>query len=189
MTRDRPFERSNNGRVPTNNNLLDRLGIDRSTQKDIAQLGLVIGAAAVGKEILDSISEPEQPHRVFISHSWRHPDQFNELIEILNDAGIEWHDYSVSKDQPLDAQLPNHLRKKLRDQIRPTSVVIVLAGMYAARSDWIKEEVDIANDMGKQIIGVRPSGNERTPRIVRDNAVEVVEMDSWAIQDAIDNYS
>lgn len=95
----------------------------------------------------------------------------------------------MSSDEPLDAQLPNHLRKRFRDQIRSTSVVLVLAGMYVAHSQSIQDEIEIASEMGKPIIGVIPPENERIPTVVKENATELVAADGSAILDAIERHS
>lgn len=163
--------------------------------KGLATRGLgVLGAAAIGKAIGGSQSstapDPKQAHRVFISHSWTYEDHFKEMKELLDDAyGFEFFDHSVSSDNPIDAQLPNHLRKKIRDQMRSTSVVLVLAGMYVAHSDWIQEEIKMANGMGKPIIGAIPAENDRVPAVVQKYATETVEADGTAILDAIERHA
>ncbi|SEV94672.1 TIR domain-containing protein [Natrinema salifodinae] len=163
--------------------------------KGLAALGLgVLGAAAIGKAIGGSQNstapDPKQAHRVFISHSWTYENHFTEVKEFLDDAyGFEYFDHSVSSDNPIDAQLPNHLRKKIRDQMRSTSVVLVLAGMYVAHSDWIQEEIEMANEMEKPMIGVIPAENDRVPALVQEHATELVEADGTAILNAIEQHA
>ena len=163
--------------------------------KGLAALGLgALGAVAIGKALKGSqqstVPDPKQAHRVFISHSWTYEDHYQEVKGLLDDAyGFEYFDHSVSSDDPIDAQLPNHLRKKIRDQIQSTSVVLVLAGMYVAYSDWIQEEIEIANEMEKPIIGVIPPENDRMAAVVKENAVELVEADGTEILDAIERHT
>jgi hypothetical protein len=163
--------------------------------KGLAAVGLgVLGAAAIGKAIGGSQSQsapdPKQAHRVFISHSWRYEDHYEEVKSLLHNAyGFEYFDHSVSSDEPIDAQLPNHLRSKLCDQMRSTSVVLVLAGMYVAHSDWIQEEIEMAADMEKPIIGVIPDGNDQVPNIVEEHATELVEADGRQVLDAIERHA
>jgi len=103
--------------------------------------------------------------------------------------GFEYFDHSVSSEDPIDARLPNHLRKKIRDQMRSTSVVLVLGGMYVSYSDWIQEEIEMANEMEKPIIGVKPPKNDRVPKMLQEHAAEIVEADGTEILDAINQYS
>jgi len=166
-----------------------------NTLKRAAAIGLgALGVAAIGKALGGSQSsrapDPKQAHRVFISHSWRYEDHYEEVKQLLDDAyGFEYFDHSVSSDEPLDAQLPNHLRKKFGDQIRSTSVVLVLAGMYVAHSEAIQDEIEIATQMGKPIVGVIPQGNKQVPRLVKENAAELVEADGNEILNAIERHT
>jgi len=163
--------------------------------KGLAALGLgALGAVAIGEALKSSqqstLPDPKQAHRVFISHSWTYEDHYQEVKGLLDDAyGFEYFNHSISSDDPIDAQLPNHLRKEIRDQIQSTSVVLVLAGMYVAYSDWIQEEIEIANEMGKPIIGVLPAENDRVPTIVRAKATELVYADGTKILDAIERHA
>lgn len=163
--------------------------------KQLAALGLgILGAAAIGKTIEGSqsapASDPKQSHRVFISHSWKYNDHFEEVKRLLDNAyGFKYFDHSVSSDNPIDAQLPSHLQKKIRDQIQSTSVVLVLSGMYVAHSDWIQEEIKIASEMEKPIIGVVPRKNDRVPIVVQEQATELVEADGPEILDAVKRHA
>lgn len=162
--------------------------------KGLAGLGLIAGAAAIGKALSGSQSsttpDPRHAHRVFISHSWAYEDHFQEVKSLLDNApGFEYFDHSVSSDDPIDAQLPNHLRKKIRDQMQSTSVVLVLAGMYVAHSDWIQEEIEMAVEMEKPIIGVIPTENERVPGLVQEHAIELVAADGHEILEAIERHA
>ena len=177
---------------------------DYTTQSEQTSTGKKLGGATIGLGLLgvailgkalrstdsDSSPDPQEAHRVFISHSWRYESHFEEVTGLLDDArGFEYFDHSVSSDSPLDAQLPNHLRSKLRDQIRSTSVVLVLSGMYVAHSDWIQEELEMAKEMNKPIIGVIPSENERVPSTVQSHATELVDADGGEILDAIEQHA
>jgi hypothetical protein len=73
-------------------------------------------------------------------------------------------------------------------QINPAQGIIILAGMYAAHSDWIQYEINEAVRLGKTIIGVRPWGQERVPTIVSDNADVMVSWNSTSIIKAVREY-
>ncbi|MBR2683461.1 MAG: TIR domain-containing protein [Atopobiaceae bacterium] len=132
----------------------------------------------------------QKTYRLFISHAWRHHDDYDRLINLLkNSPYFMWQNYSRPKDRPLVN--PNHpsshayLSAKLADQIRPVHCVVVLAGIYATYSEWIQEEIDIARRMGKPIIGVRPWGSMHISNPVRDAAAEVVGWQTGSIIEAI----
>jgi len=64
-------------------------------------------------------------------------------------------------------------------------VVLILAGMYAAHSDWIQFEIEFSQLLSKPIIGVRPWGAERVPQAVQDAAAEIVGWNTDSIVSAI----
>lgn len=77
------------------------------------------------------------------------------------------------------------LEEELRQQIRPVQCVVVLAGMYAAHSDWIQFEIDYAKSLGKPILGIVPWGAERTPTSVTLAANKMVGWNTATIVSGI----
>lgn len=77
------------------------------------------------------------------------------------------------------------LKEEIRGQIRPVQCVIVLAGMYAAHSDWIQFEIDFAQFLQKPILGIVPWGAERTPLSVTKAADKMVYWNSASIVQGI----
>lgn len=125
-------------------------------------------------------------YNLFISHAWDYHDEYYRLVEMLNSAPrFQWHNHSVPKHDPLGATTDAGLKRALHDQIRGTHIVIILAGMYAHYREWIQHEIDIAQGMGKPILGVRPWGQERAPQAVQDVAAEMVGWNSDSIVAAI----
>jgi len=126
--------------------------------------------------LTQSVSQKEEmlmpqlyPYRIFISHAWDYNEEYYKIEKMLNEyPNFDFRNYSVPKHDPLDTSA--QLTKKLLDQMNPTQVVIVLAGMYAAHSDWTQFEIDEAKRLKKPIIGVRPWGQERIPQAVQDAA-------------------
>jgi len=131
---------------------------------------------------------------VFISHAWRYSVDYNHLVELIQAAPyFRWRNYSVPRHDP--ATDPNSetgrttLARELDQQIRPVNCVVVIAGMYVAHRYWIQKEIEIAQRYGKPIIGVVPRGQERTPTVVQDAAVEMVGWTTASIVDAIRRHS
>lgn len=125
-------------------------------------------------------------YHIFISHAWLYNEPYNTLVKwINNDTDIQWANYSVPIENPIDTNKKRELKQKLTNKIALSNVVIILAGMYAAYSEWIDYEIDEAVRMGKYIIGVRPWGQERIPKKVQDNATIMVGWNSKSVTDAI----
>lgn len=122
-------------------------------------------------------------YKLFIGHSWSHNDDYYRLVDYLNDTpNFDWQNLSVPEHDPIsDADI----RRQLRKQIKPASVVLILAGMYASHSEAIQLEIDIAQNNVKPIVGIRPWGNERTPRAVKRAAKEMVGWNTSSIVKAV----
>ena len=129
-------------------------------------------------------------YNIFVSHSWTYSDEYTRFINLLeNRQYFEFRNYSVPGEKELDTSTDGELRGALLDQIRPTHIVIILAGMYANYSKWIKIEMDIASEMGKPMIGIRPHGGQRVPDEVSSRVREVVYWNTESIVEAIRKYA
>lgn len=127
-------------------------------------------------------------YSVFICHDWEYSEDYYRICEFLNDVpNFLWNNLSVPEHDPLDTN--EMLQKNLRDQIRPADVMLVLAGMYSARSGWMDWEMEFARRIGKSIIGVKPWGNVQLPVLVQQNADEIVGWNTGSIVSAIRRYS
>jgi hypothetical protein len=109
------------------------------------------------------------PYRLFISHAWAYNDDYYTLERMLRDfPNFDFRNNSVPKHDPLDTWA--RLKSRLLDQMNPTQVVLIIAGMYAAHSEWIQFEINEAKRLEKPIIGIRPWAAERIPQAVQDGA-------------------
>ena len=114
---------------------------------------------------------PLRTYNVFISHAWSHSEEYYRLEEMLDKApNFQWKNYSVPAHDGFGKMSQKALEDQLLEQIRPTSVVLILAGMYINNSDWIQKEIDMAAELGKPIIGIKPWGNEFVPKIVKESS-------------------
>ena len=71
-------------------------------------------------------------YHLFISHSWTHNDQFNKLVNLLDQAkNFSYHNHSIPKNDPVHDSTDKQLSKAIHNKIQPCGIVIVLAGVYA----------------------------------------------------------
>ncbi|MFD1566989.1 TIR domain-containing protein [Halolamina litorea] len=126
-------------------------------------------------------------YRLFISHSWDYSQEYERMEELLDDANyFEYRNYSVPEEDAIDANSVEELKEEIREgQIKPSSVVVVLAGLYSSYSDWIGREVRIAEEENKPIIGVEPWGSDNTSDYVERHADEMVGWNTDSIVSAI----
>ena len=129
-------------------------------------------------------------YHIFISHSWTYSNKYEGLISLLDkDVTFLYKDYSVPKDDPIhNAGTDQELYTAIKAQISKASAVIILAGVYATYSKWIRKEIEIARKgfiYPKPIIAVEYWGSEKTSAIVKENADKIVKWNSAAIIEAI----
>ncbi|MBL7837875.1 MAG: TIR domain-containing protein [Bacteroidetes bacterium] len=131
---------------------------------------------------------------LFLSHAWRHNDDYYRLVEMLELAPLfNWRNYSVPKYDPLIN--PNtvigksKLTELLDRQVKPVNCVLFLGGMYGAHSEWILKEIKIAQDYKKPIIGIYPWGQKNMPLAIQKAANELVGWNTSTIVSAIRRYS
>lgn len=127
-------------------------------------------------------------YNLFISHSWAYSDAYEKLIGLLDSKGgyFPYKNYSVPQDDPIH-NAPNQaaLRAAIEQQIKPASVVLILAGVYATYSKWINIEIEIAAQLGKPIVAIEPWGSEKTSKVVKDAADKIVKWQTDSIVNAI----
>ena len=123
-------------------------------------------------------------YSVFTCHDWEYSDDYHRVCDFLHDApNFRWKDLSVPEHDPLANG--ETLKYELRNQIRPADVMLVLAGMYTARSEWMDWEMAFARRIGKPIVGIAPWGSRIIPRAVQDNATEIIGWRQASMVDAI----
>ncbi|HVD96949.1 MAG TPA: TIR domain-containing protein [Cytophagaceae bacterium] len=130
---------------------------------------------------------------LFISHAWSYNDDYNRLEGMLKEVPyFKWRNYSLTEDNaPVDDTEHNRtqLKELLNNQIKPVNIVLILGGMYAAYSEWIMEEIKIAQQFRKPIIGIYPWGHEKMPLVIQESAAELVGWNSSSIIGAIRKYA
>ena len=125
-------------------------------------------------------------YRLFISHAWSYSERYQRAINFINAApNFSWTNFSVPIDRKFEQMSRPALEEELRQQIRPVQCVVVLAGMYAAHSDWIQFEIDFAKSLNKPILGIIPWGAERTPLSVQLAANKMVGWNAASIVSGI----
>lgn len=122
-------------------------------------------------------------YKIFISHAWDHSADYWRVVQFLNDApSFRWHNLSVPGHDPARGA---NLDYELRNQMRPADVFLIIAGMYAAHSDWIDFELSFARRIGRPVIGIMKWGSERVPEAIQRAAAIVVGWTGSSIVGAI----
>lgn len=131
----------------------------------------------------------DKTYNLFISHSWSYSDSYEKLINLLNAGDISYKNYSVPKDDPIHTNgTDKQLYDAIKNKISASSVVLILAGVYASYSKWIDKEIEISTSgfiYRKPIIAIEPWGSEKTSLKVKNNADQIVKWQTSSIIKAI----
>ncbi|MFN0214755.1 MAG: TIR domain-containing protein [Saprospiraceae bacterium] len=127
---------------------------------------------------------------LFISHSWAYSDAYEKLVALLDDAPYFYYrNYSVPQNDPIhNAKNDSQLYDAIKAQIAPSSVVVILAGVYSSYSKWIDKEIYIAKNEfynPKPIIAIEPWASEKTSVLVKNSADKIVKWQTSSIIEAI----
>ena len=102
---------------------------------------------------------------------------------------FSYSDYSVPKHDPLHTNGTYlQLYKAIKNRVSLSSVVLILAGVYASYSKWIDKEIYIAKNefnFQKPIVAILPRGSERTSVTVKEAADGIVRWNTESIVRAI----
>ena len=125
-------------------------------------------------------------YSVFISHSWGHVDDLEKLRNLLEERGYFHVKFNeVSPYEPINSENSAYIKRRLKEKISNSDIVLGIAGIYASHSDWMEWELDTALEENVPIVGVIPRGQERISKSVTDRSVENVRWNTESIVDAI----
>lgn len=129
-------------------------------------------------------------YNLFISHAWDYNSDYYSLEKKLKDTPyFSFKNYSVPQHDALETKTNKELEEALYRQISPTSVVLIIAGMYCNYRKWIQKEIEIAKRYGKPIIVIKPWGAEKMPMELKTSDFIQVNWQTSSIIEAIKKYS
>jgi hypothetical protein len=116
---------------------------------------------------------------------------YNIFISQLKDDGEEYDRFIGKLEASHDFEWKNHSitdktgNEQLKEQMQDVDVVIILSGMYSKNKKLIEEEIDLAQNLKKPIVIIRPYGMENVPGRIEDAASEVVGWNTSCIVDSV----
>jgi hypothetical protein len=123
------------------------------------------------------LEEESETYNIFISQLKDDAEEYDRFIEKLEASHeFQWKNHST----------PNKTDKEqLKQQIKDVDVVIILSGMYSKNKILIEQEIDLAQNLEKPIVIIRPYGMENVPGRIEDAASEVVGWNTSCIVDSV----
>lgn len=129
-------------------------------------------------------------YSLFISHSWDHDDTLQSLKNLLNGRGYFSAVYmQVEKDCPINSEKAAVVKANITKRLQESDVLLAIAGVFASHSEWMQWEMNKAKELGLNVIGVIPRGQEHISKEVCNRSVKDVRWNADSIVEAIREYS
>lgn len=129
-------------------------------------------------------------YKLFISHRWEYDNLLQNLKDLLNERGyFSAEYYQFEKNCPCYSEKASVIKANITKRLKETDVVLAIAGVSASYSEWMQWEMDKALELGLNIVGVIPRGNERISQEVYKRSVEDVRWNTESVVNAIKKYS
>ena len=129
-------------------------------------------------------------YKLFISHSWEYDNLLQNLKDLLNERGyFSAEYYQFEKNCPCNSEKASVIKANITKRLKETDVVLAIAGVSASYSEWMQWEMDKALELGLNIVGVIPRGNERISQEVYKRSVEDVRWNTESVVNAIRKHS
>ena len=129
-------------------------------------------------------------YKIFISHCWDYDDVLQNLKNLLDSRGYFPAEYTqVEKTHPINSEYAPAIKAQITKRLEDSDIVLAIAGVYASYSDWMQWEMDKAKELGLNIVGVIPRGQERISTQVYSRSRVDVRWNTESIVDAIRQYA
>lgn len=131
--------------------------------------------------------DKSKKYPLFISHCWDYKDTYYTVESWIDDSDINWKNMSIPAHDPKDTRSDRALEQAIDNNIKNSSLFIIIAGMYVSQDNrtWINKEIDIAQKYGKPLLAIKPWGNQRTPTKIQEVADKLVNWRSSSVIDGI----
>lgn len=129
-------------------------------------------------------------YSLFIGHSWIYDNVLQNLKNLLDNRGYFFAEYTqIEKSYPINSDGVSVIKANITKRLKESDVVLAIAGIFASNSDWMQREMDKARELGLNVIGVIPRGQEHISKQVYDRSIIDVRWNADSIVDAIRKYS
>ncbi len=116
-------------------------------------------------------------YKLFVIHLNDNDDEYKLFISKLDASyDFEWKDYAVNIES---------IHIKLIEQMKLADIIIILSGLYIKNKRLLQKQIDVAVELEKSIVVIRPYGMENVPSNLEDIATEVVGWNTPCIVDSI----
>jgi hypothetical protein len=117
-------------------------------------------------------------------------DDLIRLRTLLKSRGYFHVEFEESTPiEPINSDDNYYVRKRLREKIKNSDIVLGIAGVYATHSEWIRWEMQTALENEIPIVGVIPRGQLKISTVVEAYSINTVCWNTESIVEAIRKYA
>lgn len=129
-------------------------------------------------------------YKIFVSHCWNYDNDLQNLKNLLNSRGYFSAEYKqAERSNPINSSNAPVIKANITKKLEDSDIVLGIAGMYASYSEWMPWELDKAIELGLNVIGVIPRGQERISQVVSSRSIVDVHWNTESLVKAIREYS
>jgi hypothetical protein len=131
------------------------------------------------------MSTPNNPIRLFVTHSWVENDDYTRIFEYLEASGTFYYQNTSQPHakRPIDKESQ---REDLRRQIAPCEVVVVVPGVYFAEPELVLFQMTFAKAADRPVVAMENFGSGAPlPKAILDMADEVSAWNERSVIDAL----
>jgi hypothetical protein len=117
------------------------------------------------------------PRRVFLSYQHRDHGRAKGFDLMHRSPHVEAAASVRHLLSPVDSKDPANIGRKIREQLKFTSVTTVLVGRDTHKSDWVRKEIEwsLAKDQPNGLLAIRIDPDARLPQALVDYGAEVLD--------------
>jgi hypothetical protein len=75
---------------------------------------------------------------------------------------------------PVDSENDDYIARKIREQLKGTSVTVVLIGEETAESSWVEKEINWSAEKGNGLVGIRLAPDVPIPEALEQSGAEIL---------------
>ncbi len=133
-------------------------------------------------------------YKLFISHAWSAGEDYNRLIELLDD--IQTFKVKICSETEFDSEIDpesetgfDKLKWWMSDQVRSSNCALIFPRMYTTDNLWLKHIIYFCQMYGVIPLSMAPSGGNELPPELAIKTKAVVDWNVESLQEAIKEFS
>ena len=123
--------------------------------------------------------------RVFISYEGHDRNRAKGFQHLRWNKNVDIEFVGPHLLRPVGSTNEDYIARKIKEQLKRSSVAVVLIGRHTSESDWVAKEIQWALEKDTPLLGIKIEPNVRVPQALVDCGAGIIEWDPNKVPDAI----